>query len=225
MTDLGDAHGGAATAATVGCKDPLAGLVAAIAEGREPALAELFDRCFDRVYGIACRILRVPADAEEVAVEVFHQVWRHARHFDAARGSVEAWLAAIAWSRAIDRRRRTREAVDDPSAHPDGARPTYVDHEDFAQRRWFEAFEANRVLAAAVSSLSVPQRVVLGLAFFEGLSHEEIARETGMPLGTVKSHVRRGLDALRGAVGRPTPGGADGSARERVEPEVGIRTG
>ncbi len=77
----------------------LAMLVAAMADGSEAALAQLFGQCFDRVYGIVFRILPDPADAEEVAVEVFHQAWRSARAYDASRGTVPGWLASIAWSR------------------------------------------------------------------------------------------------------------------------------
>jgi RNA polymerase sigma-70 factor (ECF subfamily) len=176
-------------------------LVAAMAGGSEAALAQLFDHCFDRIYGIVFRILSDASDAEEVVVEVFHQAWRSARAYDPARGEVTGWLAAIAWSRAIDRRRRMRGPVAGGAAHPIGAPDAYTDHEDLDQRRWFDAFEANQVLKDAVSSLSRAQRVVLGLAYFEGLSHSEIAQETGMPVGTVKSHARRAIEALRGAIG------------------------
>lgn len=180
-------------------------LMAEVAAGSEAALAGLFDRCFDQVYGIAYRILADPADAEEVAVEVFHRAWQCARDFDPGRGSVKAWLAAIAWSRAIDRRRRARDSSIHGDSHPRGAVDAYSDHEDLAQRRWFEAFEANQELTAAVSALSGAQRLVLGLAYFEGLSHAEIAKETGMPLGTVKSHARRAMEVLRGAIERSAP--------------------
>lgn len=191
----------------------LSTLVASMASGSEAALAKLFDLCFDRVYGIAFRILSDPADAEEVAVEVFHWVWRSARDFDPSRGSVEAWLATIAWSRAIDRRRRIRNPLAGNGAHPPDPPGAYTEHEDFAQRRWFDAFEANRVLTAAVSTLSAAQRLVLGLAYFEGLSHAEIANETGLPLGTVKSHARRAIETLRGAIG--TGGGGSGPVLAR----------
>ncbi len=178
----------------------LAALVSSMVAGSEGALAELFDRCFDRVYGIVFRVLRNGADAEEVAMEVFHQAWRSAHTYDAARGTVTAWLAAIAWSRATDRRRRVRGAADGMGLHPSTADASYQDHEDLAQCRWFEAFEANRTLSTAVRALSSAQRLVLGLAYFEGLSHSEIAKETGLPIGTVKSHARRGIEVLRGAV-------------------------
>lgn len=179
----------------------LAALVASIAAGDQAALAALFDRCFDRVYQIARRIVRDDADAEEVGVEVFHQVWRTASAFDPARGSAWAWLASMAWSRSIDRHRRRRAAEATLVLHPEDSRDSYTDREDPLQQRWFDALDANRSLRAAVEGLTPPQRTVLGLAYFEGLSHAEIAAETGLALGTVKSHARRGLESLRSHFG------------------------
>lgn len=184
----------------------LAPLVASIAAGDEAALAALFDRCFDRVYQIARRIVRDDADAEEVGVEVFHQVWRTAATFDPARGGAGSWLASMAWSRAIDRQRRRRPVEATLVLHPEDGGGSYTDREDPLQQRWFEALDANRSLREAVECLTAAQRTVLGLAYFEGLSHAEIAAETGLALGTVKSHARRGLEALRVHLG----GGATG---------------
>lgn len=202
--------------------DPtLAPLVASIAAGDQNALAALFDRCFDRVYQIARRIVRDDADAEEVGVEVFHQVWRTAATFDPARGSAWSWLASMAWSRAIDRRRRRRAAEATLVLHPEDGGKSYTHREDPLQQRWFEALEANRSLREAVECLTAAQRTVLGLAYFEGLSHAEIAAETGLALGTVKSHVRRGLEALRVQL----DGGAKGPKRSVASDHVSCPDG
>ena len=139
--------------------------------------------------GVALRVLRERADAEEVLQETFIEVWRRAREYAPSRGSVEAWLLTIARTRAIDRLRsraargRMAEAV---SAEPAQAVPKLPDMLSAT------AEDAMRV-QAALCALPVEQRMALELAYWEGLSQTEIATRTGQPLGTVKTRVRLAL--------------------------------
>jgi RNA polymerase sigma-70 factor (ECF subfamily) len=139
--------------------------------------------------GVALRVLRERADAEEVLQETFIEVWRRAREYAPSRGSVEAWLLTIARTRAIDRLRsraargRMAEAV---SAEPAQAGPKLPDMLSAT------AEDAMRV-QAALCALPVEQRMALELAYWEGLSQTEIAARTGQPLGTVKTRVRLAL--------------------------------
>ena len=187
--------------------DTLAALIARIARQDEDALGALYDATVGRVYGLALRILRDEQGAEEVAEEVFFQVWRQAGRYDGARGRPLGWLLNLARSRALDQLRRRDEAL----SHPD---PTTLHAEeaggglDFSESReshdpqdLLAATEANRGLHRALAALEPVPRQMVALAFFRGLTHEEIAVSTNVPLGTVKSHIRRALTALRAALG------------------------
>ena len=176
-------------------------LVSRIERRDADALAALYDRYAARVNGLASRILGDTGDAEEVVQEVFLYAWRSAASYDGSRGTVLAWLLVAARSRAIDRlrarrpggRERTRPlddapepaAADDVEAGVDG-------------RRW------EAVCRAAVAELPAEQREALELAYFSGLTQQEIAAKTGTPLGTVKTRVRLGLMKLRERI-RPYP--------------------
>lgn len=169
-------------------------LVARIEARDADALALLYDRHSARLMGLAQRILGVSGEAEEVLQEVFLHVWRSAHTFDAARGSVLAWLLVATRSRAIDRLRARRPAsrgelkrLDDV---PEAASPLDVEGDSVA-REW------EAVCRAAIGELPAEQRRVLELAYFEGLTHVEIAERTDTPLGTVKTRVRLGLMKLR----------------------------
>lgn len=165
--------------------------------GQQAGLAALFDRFSHRVFVIAVRILRCEADAEETVADVFQQIWRDALRYDAGRGSVESWIVRLAHSRAIDRLRRRRARPDeDCMTHPDGAEITYSEHQDAAPAL-LEALQSESAVREAFRVLGCEQQRCVALAFLEGLSHPEIAERLGMPLGTVKSHVRRGLLAMR----------------------------
>jgi RNA polymerase sigma-70 factor, ECF subfamily len=158
--------------------------------GDQSALAELYDRYSSVVYAVALRVLGDTGAAEDVLQEVFLQLWRNPGAFDAARGSLGSWLAVITRNRAIDLLRRRRPATDIEdvivSVAPD------------------LAAEADRSRAAAkvrdvMAAMAKPQRTALEMAYFEGMSHSEIARKTGEPLGTIKTRIRAGLIALRKA--------------------------
>ncbi|HEY6051694.1 MAG TPA: sigma-70 family RNA polymerase sigma factor, partial [Thermoanaerobaculia bacterium] len=167
-------------------------------EGRDAdALAELYDRYSARLMGLAQRIVGDTGEAEEVLQELFLWVWRSAASFDASRGSVIAWLLVATRSRAIDRVRARRPAaragLRSVDSVPDAAGPQDVEA-DSADRQW------ERLCRSAISELPEDQRRTLELAYFEGLTHQEISEQTGTPLGTVKTRVRLGLMKLRDRV-------------------------
>lgn len=163
------------------------------------ALARLYDAAGARLYTLALRITSCAADAEEVVVDVFQHAWTHADDYDPARGGALTWLSMLAWSRSVDRRRRQRpeQSTTHPNADPD----TYAGAQ--AQEDPLSAFIDGARVRQALASLREEQRSLILMAFFEGASHGDIATRTGLPLGTVKSHIRRGMDALRAALGGP----------------------
>lgn len=173
----------------------LVSLLAGICNGQQSSLALFYDLCVDRVFSIAQRILANSADAEEVCCEVFQQVWEKASRFDAQRGGALAWLGTMAWSRSIDRLRRER--IRHQRLHPDSDLASYSDCEDDIALRMIESLQTQSAVRAALAGLGPAQQRMVALAFLEDLSHAEIAERTGTPVGTVKSHIRRGLDNLR----------------------------
>lgn len=168
-----------------------------VCAGGQQGLAALFDRFSQRAFAIAVRILRSEADAEEAVADVFQQIWKDAARYDPARGTVEAWIVRLSHSRSIDRLRRRRARPDEDSPlHPEDVDFAYSQHQDAAPAL-LEALQSESAVRAAFSVLGKEQQRCVALAFLEGLSHIEVAERLGMPLGTVKSHVRRGLLAMR----------------------------
>lgn len=175
-------------------KDDDRDLMARIEARDADALGLLYDRHAARLLGLAERILGSGGEAEEVLQEVFLYVWRAAPSYDVSRGSVLAWLLVATRSRSIDRLRARRpmsrgelKRLDDV---PESASPVDVER-DSAARQW------EAVCRKAIVELPEEQRRVLELAYFEGLTHVEIAERTATPLGTVKTRVRLGLMKLR----------------------------
>jgi RNA polymerase sigma factor (sigma-70 family) len=168
--------------------------IARIVERDEAALGLLYDSLVGRVFGLALRITRQPATAEEVTEDTFWQIWRQAPRYDTQRGAAAAWVMTIARSRALDAVRRAL-----PESH----------NEDFdAAAHWMSgatgdpqdllsAVQEGHSVQHALTSLDPLPRQLVALAFFRGLTHEEIAGHTGLPLGTVKSHIRRALVSMR----------------------------
>jgi RNA polymerase sigma factor (sigma-70 family) len=167
-----------------------------IAGGDETALANLYDATVSRVYGVALRIVRQPESAEEVVTDVYMQVWKDAVRYDATRGRVMAWLLIMARTRSLDLLRRADEAFSHPEPHE------LVDdvEERLTPQDLIQASADHTSLHTALLALTPMQRQLLALAFFKGLSHSEIVEHTGMPLGSVKTHIRRGLAELRKAL-------------------------
>lgn len=178
-----------------------------MAAGDEAALGAFYDLTIDRVFATAARILDNHADAEEVACEVFQQAWDRASLYNPERGTPISWLLNLAWSRAVDRLRRERRRREQP-LHPDGPHGTYAEHGDDPRQRLFDALDASTAVTRSISGLSDVQQRMLAMAFMEGLSHSEITGLTRMPLGTVKSHLRRALAVLRAAM--DPAGGSNG---------------
>lgn len=167
-----------------------------VADGDSGALAELYDATAVYVFGILRRMLWKAESAEEVAQEVYIQVWRTARGFDPQRGSAWSWLALLTRSRAIDRMRSDgsyRDAIEElarqSNAVPAGAVELPHDSASHSERA--------ELVRAALGGLPGDQRRALEMAFFGGLTHREIAERTGTPLGTVKTRIRTALMKLR----------------------------
>jgi RNA polymerase sigma-70 factor, ECF subfamily len=167
-----------------------------IADGQLDALEELYDRYRTMAYSIAFRITNDTAVAQDVVQDGFVGAWRNAAHYVEGRGSVKTWLLAIVHHRAIDALRRRRLASDLPPRDDSAAAsPTLPDV-------WPEV--AGRLLRleilAALRTLSDVQREAIELAYFGGLTQQEIAKKTGTAMGTVKSRMRLGLLAMRRAL-------------------------
>lgn len=182
-------------------------LVARIAAGDRDALAELYDCTAAKLLGFAMLIVRDQEDAEEVACDVYLQVWRSPLRYDPTRGSVLAWMLGICRSRAIDRYRRRRARL--PGEVVVGEAGSGGAAQDGEPCDLLQKLEQGSAIRLALERLPPIRREVLSLAFFQGLSHEEIASNTNLPVGTVKSHIRRALATLRAQLG---PGDGDVSA-------------
>jgi len=165
-----------------------------MARGDHEALAELYDRHGRLVYSLALRILREQGDAEDIVQEVFAQAWRQAARYDRSRGNPVAWLLNLTRSRAIDRLRGRRARPDAAAADP--AALDLADLSPPVDEQIALSHQAARI-RAAVGELSVLQRVAIELAFYEGLTHVEIADRLELPLGTVKTRIRQGLLKLK----------------------------
>ena len=182
------------TAMNADSREADSALVARVKGRDAEALALLYDRHAGRLMGLAQRILGDTGEAEEVLQEVFLYVWKAAAAFDPARGPVLAWLLVATRSRSIDRLRSRRTGRS-------GGTVALEEAPETASRQDVEADAAGREwearCRAAIGELPEDQRRALELAYFEGLTHQEIAQRTGTPLGTVKTRVRLGLMKLR----------------------------
>ena len=163
-------------------------VLALVQRGDESAMAVLFDRYSRVVYSVALRVLRDASAAEDILQEIFLQVWRHPETFIATRGSMGGWLAVVTRNRAIDalRRRKPTEPVEEMSLAAPGNLADEAERNTMMERA-----------RAAIVLLPAEQRKTLEMAFFEGLTHTEIAEMTGDPLGTVKTRIRTALLTLR----------------------------
>ena len=167
-----------------------AALIGRLVQRDETALTALYDRYASMIASILNRILRDSQAAEEILQDIFFQLWSTASRFDASRGSLPAWLAVIARNRAISRLRRHNPASGD--ALLEGMAISPFNLETSASQRLL----LDRV-KGALEKLPREQRDAVELAYFEGLTHSEIAERTGDPLGTVKTRLRSALETLR----------------------------
>ena len=177
-------------------------LITAVATGDHAALLALYDRHGRLAYGLAYRVLGDAGTAEEAVQDAFLRIWRRAETFDAARGSGRSWLLTIVHRCAIDLHRRRASAPPvvaglDEIAERQGTSDTW---RDVAER-----LDQERV-RVAVETLPSDQRRAIEMAYFDGLTHREIAERDGLPLGTVKGRLRLGLKRLHDVLEEPRPG-------------------
>jgi RNA polymerase sigma-70 factor (ECF subfamily) len=175
-----------------------------MASGDGTALADLYDRHGRSVYGLAARILGDPAEAEDLTQDVFTLAWKNAARYDPARGAVAAWLLVTTRTRAIDRI-RARRSRPQGGSDDDGRKMANIpDGSPSVDVIVATSQDAARV-RVALADLPVDQRDALEQAYFQGLSHSEIADRTGIPLGTIKTRIRSGLQRLREAMASESP--------------------
>ncbi len=165
-------------------------LVKAVGESDEPALGELYDRFGGNAYGLALRVLRDPALAEDAVQDAFLQVWRSADRYEAERAKASTWVLTFVHRRAVDlvrreERRRTEPADSAPEPTQQGA------DEDV------EARSKRQIVQEALRRLPTDQRQAIELAYYGGLTQSELAERLGQPLGTIKSRMFTGLQSLQ----------------------------
>jgi RNA polymerase sigma-70 factor (ECF subfamily) len=165
-------------------------LLQRVREGDQTAMAEVFDRYGRVVYSVAFRVLKDSGHAEDVMQEIFFQVWRNPTSFVQGRGSLGAWLVVVARNRSIDflRRRKPTDSVEDVVLAGNCNLASEAERNALMEK-------VHKVL----KNLPVEQQRSMELAYFDGLSHSEIAEKTGDPLGTVKTRIRLALISLRKA--------------------------
>jgi RNA polymerase sigma-70 factor, ECF subfamily len=175
----------------------LAALLRRCALGDEECFAQLYDLTSRRVHGLVLRVIRDPAQAEEVTQEVYLQAWRTSSRYDEQKGSALSWLMTLAHRRAVDRVRAAEAASrQDTSYHQ---RSQVVPHDTTAEAAE-TSIEAHRV-RTALGELTGVQRQALELAYFGGYTHTEVATMLDLPVGTAKTRIRDGLIRLRDAMG------------------------
>lgn len=196
--------------------EPSESLLLGVAQGDSRAIQSCLDRYSGLVWSIARRMSPNETDAEDAVQEIFIDLWKSAHRFDPQRSSEKTFIVMIARRRLIDRLRRHQRQPDFDSLDHENAPEIGGD----AHTRMERDAEA-RLAAEALDQLRPEQRQLVELSVLKGIPHGEIAKTTGIPLGTVKSHIRRGLIALRDALDVPNP---EPSARTRsgsTSPESG----
>jgi RNA polymerase sigma-70 factor (ECF subfamily) len=171
-------------------------LLMRIGRGDELALAALYDRFARPIYSMVYRITHNERDAEEIVQDVFLTVWRTASTFDPKRASAFTWLTTVARNKAIDRIRAAQRRIPPP---PSEEVASVRESVDLSANPADEVSQADQseALGSIVRTLPTNQRQAIELAFFEGLTHPEIAERLGETIGTVKSRIRLGMEKLR----------------------------
>jgi RNA polymerase sigma-70 factor, ECF subfamily len=175
-------------------------LLTKIAEGDRSALSQLYDRYSRMIYAIAWKSLNSVEDCEEVVLEVFAQIWKIADRFDVNKGSVEQWIFTLSRSRIIDRLRKIQR-LDKVNIAISSGKEIEFPTISVDPIEAIEIGERRQQVLAALSQIPPAQRQVIDLAYYQGLTHTEIAAVTGLSLGTVKTRLRLGLSKLKVAFG------------------------
>ena len=175
----------------------LAELLRSSSRGDQAAFARLYDATAARVHGLVLRVVRDPAQAEEVTQEAFLEIWRTAARFDDQRGSALSWLLTIGHRKAVDRVRAAEASSRRDTRYHDTNQP--VAHDETAEAAT-ATFEAQRV-RHAMQTLTQVQREAIGLAYFGGYTHTEVATMLDLPIGTAKTRIRDGLIRMRDTLG------------------------
>lgn len=172
-------------------------LLGRIARGEEAAFEQAYDQVVDVVYGLVRRVLRDPAQSEEVVQEVLVELWRTASRYEPAKGSAMAWIATLAHRRAVDRVRSEQAASDRRAklAH----REQVIAYDEVAEN--VEARLDRERVRRCLSTLTDLQRQSVALAYYEGYTYREVAELLTVPLGTVKTRMRDGMIRLRDCLG------------------------
>jgi len=171
----------------------LRALVARVASADQTAMGLLYDATVAKLFAVARLILRNSHDAEEATCDAYSQIWHDAHRYDVARANVIGWMLVICRARAVDllRRRRVRERVHD--RHADDPQESLAPAAD----ELLQSMQSSAQARKALEALPEIRRRAIAMAFLQDLSHEEIAAALQLPVGTVKSHIRRGLATLR----------------------------
>ncbi len=172
-----------------------------MADGNEQALSEFYDATLGKVYGVAIRVIGDSTLAEDVVTDVYHHAWNNACNYQRERGSPLAWLLTICRNRALDCYRHESSAARTIEAAAAQQTPADVDEPDDL----LQSVEEGHAVHAMLATISTEDRQLIALAFFRGMTHQQISEVTAMPLRTVKSRIRRALGALSEAM----PAGMD----------------
>jgi len=197
VSDLDPMTGASSTTGEAPGSPDLAELLRRSGRGDRDAFTTLYDATSSRVFGLAVRVVRDPAQAEEVAQEAFLEIWKTSGRFDADRGSPLGWLLTIVHRKAVDRVRSAEASTRRDNSYHSQNQP--VAHDATAEAA-HASLDAHRV-RTALKSLTSIQREALELAYFGGYTHTEVATMLDLPVGTAKTRIRDGLIRLRDTMG------------------------
>lgn len=175
-------------------------LIRLIKDGDELALGKLYDNTARLVYSLILHILKNVQDSEEVTQEVFFSVWEKASTFDAYKGSVTGWIVSIGRNRALDRLRSKRHKQKGQEVTLAENRLAGADSENDEVSQHLIDKESSESVYSATEILPEDERKLIELSFYEGFTHSKIAEELNMPLGTVKTKIRRAVGRMRDAL-------------------------
>jgi RNA polymerase sigma-70 factor, ECF subfamily len=170
-------------------------LLRQIAAGDRTSFAEFYDRHSTLMFSVACRILRDPSEAEDVLQEAFMQIWEKAAKFDPKLGKASSWAAILVRNKAVDRIRASQRRI--RLAEEAGAEQGAVNNVDDTANEAVYGHEKANLIQSAIVELPMEQRQAIEMAYFSGLTQDEISKKLNQPLGTIKARIRRGLLKLR----------------------------